>query len=351
MNRTSRILLVNHCAHLLLRLSPPGPVVSTLGAADPSPSRQPRSYASGGECTVFFFLSSPSSICHCCSTKALPRSACNTERRILATPCLEVTHIPEPCSTSEMTSDAKRKSYLTLTPVNVSLTAGTNIPAPPDTPPKSPALLARPPTAGGGPLSSHPTSEDNIPQALPPTPEPETEAPAKVSTSTSSDHNMDRTDSFNTPASPSSVHRNSPKPSEHKQTQSVRKLFSLNNLRQSFSSSRTSLHVARPSTETSPRQPQQESFVRPASQQPAAPQMRPRSKSGSWFKRKSSMFMFNGGADLDAVVEDRPATRDSAHKIKEESHTPAPLLPELNSLGAGTSNGGDLGWDDAMFKR
>lgn len=83
----------------------------------------------------------------------------------------------------------------------------------------------------------------------------------------------------------------------------------------------------------------------------AAPQMRPRSKSGSWFKRKSGMFMFNGGPDLDAVVEDRPATRESVKSVKEEDHSPAPLLPELNTLGAGTSNGGDLGWDEAMFKR
>lgn len=86
--------------------------------------------------------------------------------------------------------------------------------------------------------------------------------------------------------------------------------------------------------------------------------MRQRSKSGSWFKRKSGMFMLNNPADLDAVAEDRPETnrpetRDSAKQMKEEhDDKPAPMLPEIKSLGNGAaSNGGDLGWDEGMFKK
>jgi hypothetical protein len=201
-----------------------------------------------------------------------------------------------------------------------------------------------------------------------------------MTSSTSSNNDMDRTDSFRTPDSPASAKQQ--KPSQHKQGQSVRKLFSLNNLRNSFSSSRTSLqnqnqnqHTS--SAETSPQPPQADSFKRPASGHTITPQMRPRAKSGSWFKRKSSMFMFNGNGELDAVSEDRPATMaESAKRVKEDHnpapapahnpmsvrnaqisapvqvvHSPAPLLPEIGSLGNGNMSGGDLGWDEGMFKR
>lgn len=96
--------------------------------------------------------------------------------------------------------------------------------------------------------------------------------------------------------------------------------------------------------------------------------------------------MFNGNGDLDAVTEDRPATVESDKRMKEEYnpapardvrsptsaparnlhssavsedehdptpvvHSPAPLLPEIGGLGNGTTSGGDLGWDEGMFKR
>ena len=83
--------------------------------------------------------------------------------------------------------------------------------------------------------------------------------------------------------------------------------------------------------------------------------------------------MFNGNGDLDAVSEDRPATMaEGAKRVKEDhnpahnpmsvrnaqisapvqvSHSPAPLLPEIDSLGNGNMAGGDLGWDEGMFKR
>lgn len=59
----------------------------------------------------------------------------------------------------------------------------------------------------------------------------------------------------------------------------------------------------------------------------------------------------NDTAMLDAVAEDqtpksRPETRDSAKRLK-ENHSPAPLLPEIGGLSAG----GELGWDENMFKR
>lgn len=277
----------------------------------------------------------------------------------------------------------KRKSFLSLTPVDFSLTAGTNIPAPPDSPPHSPANSARPPTAGGGPLSSHPPSQEDIPGAFPPTPEPEKEHTVTKMSSASetsqhqqppSSDNRERSDSFATPGSPASNFQKPAHPDAHKaQSKAPRKLFSLGNLRQSFSSSRTSLHsnYQRPSTDTS--QPAYshssgpQSLKRPSSpsssysaQSSAIP--RPsatgRSRSGgNWFRRKSGMFSL--GADnvqggLDAVAEDqgtRPGTRDSNKRVK-ENHSPAPLLPEIGGLGTGGGlSGGDIGWNEEMFKK
>jgi hypothetical protein len=56
---------------------------------------------------------------------------------------------------------------------------------------------------------------------------------------------------------------------------------------------------------------------------------------------------------LDVVTEDqptRPGTRDSAKRFK-ESHEPAPLLPEIGAFGSGSIGGGEIGWDESMFKR
>jgi hypothetical protein len=51
------------------------------------------------------------------------------------------------------------------------------------------------------------------------------------------------------------------------------------------------------------------------------------------------------------AVQDRPASRDSMEQTRED-HSPAPLLPEIGNLGSGgTTTGGDLGWDEGMFKR
>ena len=53
--------------------------------------------------------------------------------------------------------------------------------------------------------------------------------------------------------------------------------------------------------------------------------------------------------DLDTVDENtRPDTRESK-RLKESS--PAPLLPDLASLGGGRFSDGDLGWDEQAFKR
>ena len=235
-----------------------------------------------------------------------------------------------------LNGNSNRKSYfLSVTPVDYSLTAGTDIP-----PPESPQHTPEPPTPGGGPLTSHPAtppaSENENTDKFISEPEP----------------NRGRTDSFRTPTSPASAAQLSSSPQTQRRPSRVRKLLSLTNLRSSFSSSRTSLSVPRSSHDT----PQTNGTKRPSSPSttsiPASsitprPQLRER-KSGNWIKRKSSLFLLNDGG-LDTVQENhRPDTRESK-RLKESS--PAPLLPEIGLLGGGRISGGDLGWDEQAFKR
>jgi hypothetical protein len=240
------------------------------------------------------------------------------------------------------TLDNRKSYFLSVTPVNYSLTEGTNIPPPTET--------LQPPTPGGGPLSSHPATP----------PESEKESIAE-DTMSPTDTNNDRTYSFRTPTSPASAAQLSSSPNAQR-PKGVRKLLSLTNLRASFSSSRTSLSQPRASNDTHPSYATNTntSYKRPAS--PGAtsslapstvvsvtggrPPLR-QQKSGNWFKRKSSLFLLNG--DLDTVEEaGRPDTRESK-RLKEMS--PAPLLPDIGALRGGSITGGDLGWDEKAFKR
>ncbi|TKA65262.1 hypothetical protein B0A55_10438 [Friedmanniomyces simplex] len=298
-----------------------------------------------------------------------------------------------------MAATKANRFTLSLRPVDYSLTAGTNIPAPLDSPPHSPAgSLARPPTPGGGPLTSHPTTPEDIhiPGAFPPTPEPERDSHAKMSTSFSSAATKGRQDSFRTPMSPVSAATtnqttttSSPDPPQRRPS-GMRKLLSLSSLRSSFNSSRTSLQIPQPSNENQPyphyttttrKRPSSPSvasttasYYQPSlhsqSQSqphthPQRPDLRPK-KSSSWFRRKSGMFLptnttTNGAAAggegmmvLDAVDENqRPDTRESK-RLKESEAMPAPaslLLPEVGTLRGGRLGGGEIGWDESVFGR
>ncbi|KAH9826462.1 hypothetical protein Tdes44962_MAKER03455 [Teratosphaeria destructans] len=248
---------------------------------------------------------------------------------------------------------------LSVQPVNFSLFAATGTPAPPASPPHSThSSIARPPTPGRGPLTSHPTTPVDV-AALPPTPEPEH---ANLPMSKPKPQGPDGV--FRVPASPASAadsasqHIHSPEP-QRKPT-GVRKLFSMSSLRSSFTSSRTSLSL---STHTSERQMHPMTGTkRPSSPSMASttassfggvalprPELR-KKKSASWFRRKSSMFVLNedAGFGLDSVDENqRPDTRDSK-RVKE---TPAPYLPQIGALSGGHLDGGNIGWDEGMFKR
>ena len=298
------------------------------------------------------------------------------------------------------TNATSRKSYLLyVTPVDYSLTDGTDIPAPqpaPSSPPRSPAPeIARPPTPGRGPLNSHPATPDDFASLR----TGSFKAHEKENMAPTTTADSDKADSFRTPNSPASAaqHTSSSSPQQQARRPSgVRKLLSITNLRSSFSSSRTSL-IPRPSNDIASQAPSAyaPSLKRPSSpsmasttastihqpapprsqpqdQEDAQPQPRLRTKKsgGNWFKRKSSMFMLNSTNELDEVDESdarRPDTRDSKRvKVGDErqrsavssqasqevaparQRSPPPLIPEI---GRSSFSGGDLGWDEDSFRR
>ncbi|EOD43844.1 hypothetical protein GTA08_BOTSDO05904 [Neofusicoccum parvum] len=231
-------------------------------------------------------------------------------------------------------SNTNKPSFIPLEikPIEFSLTAGTDIPAPLESPPATPG---RPPTPGGGPLSSHPTSPNE-----PPPSDPMDHA------NSSSDANghaqpRGRTESVATantkPGSPGSKNPLSPTPttesvSGSKRPSSVRRFLGFRS-----ASSSDSLRNGRP-------QSPQSSASANAGPTPR-PGARERRKSGSWFnKRASTMFGFGSlpesgeFANGSAIEEEKP----------QKKGPPPPKLPELKKLGT-ELNDGSLGADD-LFK-
>lgn len=115
---------------------------------------------------------------------------------------------------------------LTIIPVDFSLTEGTNIPAPPDSPPHTP----RPPTSDGGPLTSHPTTPNGsskMPGAFPPSPVsgpvPDSTLTSKLPTSPQNRYPTANGNGYLSPAISPIV--------EKKRPSSVRRLLSLRSIR------------------------------------------------------------------------------------------------------------------------
>lgn len=202
---------------------------------------------------------------------------------------------------------------LTLTPVNFSLTEGTQIPAPLDSPPETP----RPPTPGRGPLSSHPT---------PTTPglSPHDDAHGKDSEdSTAGSHAQ-----YGRSSDAASVM--SPTSPSNKRPGSVRKFLGLRTL-----SSSDSLRSERPGS--------------PATISSQAPSLS-RRKSGSWFGKKKSFAAGSvpEGNGISAPYSNGRTVSQPAVQSAKPKGPPPPALPELKTLGVGADT---LSWGaDDMFK-
>ena len=223
---------------------------------------------------------------------------------------------------------------LTLAPINFSLTEGTSIPAPLDSPPDTP----RPPTPGKGPLSSHPTPKSPIsPQQVVGSPNGNaSEDPVAPEPPVTRGRTSDAASGGLPPTSPGSQSR---RPS------SVRQFLGLRTL-----SSGDSQH-------------QDERPGSPAtiSSQPSLT----RKKSSSWFgsKRKSSYFgslpeeskntaaaaPLSRTATNGTMGTPAPASRDPTTQTRpQKKGPPPPALPQLKSFGV---NEKTLSFDaDDMFK-
>ncbi|CAE7216069.1 hypothetical protein CFE70_009987 [Pyrenophora teres f. teres 0-1] len=205
---------------------------------------------------------------------------------------------------------------LTLAPINFSLTEGTSIPAPLDSPPDTP----RPPTPGKGPLSSHPTSPGASPTKESPDSPPlgktsdDSTAPAYLAQSRTSD-----AASTMSPTSPSS-----------KRPASVRKFLGIRTL-----SSSDSLKSERPGS--------------PATINSQAPSLN-RRKSGSWFGKRKTFAVGavpEGNVDATTNFNGRTVSQPIAQAAPKPKGPPPPALPGLSSFGVNEDTL-SLGADD-MF--
>ncbi|KAF1837307.1 hypothetical protein BDW02DRAFT_160407 [Decorospora gaudefroyi] len=206
---------------------------------------------------------------------------------------------------------------LTLTPINFSLTDGTPIPAPLDSPPDTP----RPPTPGRGPLSSHPTPKSPGSPARRESPplsktSEDSTAGAQLQQSRTSD-----AASTMSPTSPSA-----------KRPASVRKFLGLRTL-----SSSDSLKSERPGS--------------PATINSQAPSLS-RRKSGSWFGKRKTFTVGSvpeGQVDATTYSNGRTVSHSALPTpAPKPQGPPPPALPGLSSFGVNEDTL-SLGADD-MFK-
>ncbi|KAK7544680.1 uncharacterized protein J3D65DRAFT_31863 [Phyllosticta citribraziliensis] len=240
---------------------------------------------------------------------------------------------------------------LDIKPIRFSLTEGTDIPEPQESPPSTPA---RPPTPGGGPLSSHPTSPQDSPE------DPMGNASPKIQKDDVNGANGDlrgrnvsvATANTNTSKHDSPNDKNMLSPtvsktesSAGKRASSVRRFLGFRS-----ASSADSLRSNQP-----PNRPESPSGSFAPS---ARPSVRERRKSASWFgKRASTMFgigslpegyLPNGDSDNNPSTTTTTTTKGQPPVPPQKKGPPPPTLPELHKLGSGL-DGGAFDGDD-MFK-
>jgi hypothetical protein len=210
--------------------------------------------------------------------------------------------------TTTFTMGGKYKP-LTLTPINFSLTEGTSIPAPPDSPPETP----RPPTPGKGPLSSHPTPQSAV-------------FPHRNGSANGKDDD-DVGEGLHQPRSSDAASGTLSPASPQRRPSSVRKFLGLRSLPSS-----DSLNSERPGS--------------PATIHSQAPTLS-RRKSSSWFGKKKTIGTVPEGVENARPAQNNRTVSQPAPPTKKKG-PPPPALPELKSLGV-SEDSLSLGGDD-MFK-
>ncbi|KAF2457850.1 hypothetical protein BDY21DRAFT_363451 [Lineolata rhizophorae] len=239
----------------------------------------------------------------------------------------------------------KNFTPLTLEPVNFSLTAGTDIPPPQESPP-------RPPTPGRGPLSSHPTTPVEGSSGS-------SQAAALASPSSSAA-------AAAAPPPPASSRAGRPSDASAggggatKRPSSVRKFLGLRSL--NVTSPRSHEHANHDSAGAMspppappagrPGSPNTVSTVQTAATGTTATGggggSLKHKKSAGWFGRRASTMFLHSRALEDADVKENGAGGAGAGGEPQRKGPPPPTLPELGSLAKG-GDGGSLGGGD-LFK-
>ncbi|KAF2843631.1 hypothetical protein M501DRAFT_1012972 [Patellaria atrata CBS 101060] len=206
----------------------------------------------------------------------------------------------------------------TLTPIDISLTAGTSIPAPLHSPPSTPG---RPPTPGCGPLSSHPTTP--------------LEGDAKHAAKPLTGLHLTTTspESVPLPASPTSETLASPisPTATERRPSSVRKFLSLRSLSSSDSLRSSAQQAGRPGSPATV-----------ASTGTAGARNLSRKKSGGgWFGRRKSGFfgakieegsVYEGRGDGVVAAQGQVQGQGVSMQQEVKKGPPAPKLPEIGAL-------------------
>lgn len=279
--------------------------------------------------------------------------------------------------------------FLDLMPINTSFAEfqpQTTVRSAPISPPVSPSSLARPPTPGRGPLSSHPATPLVGGSYFPCSHSYKSSSSYKASSETTSTRStQSRRDSllWSSP-SPTSQKCTTPTQPQHRRrdSASVKRLLSFATLRKSFmglggadnTDSTTSLPLPRapftgyedlytaipfsgqghrPSTPSLSSSTTVSSLNEPMVIHTYIPAPQPRTelestkrKSGSWFRRASGLFMvdsdFTQLENITATTPSRPMSAMGFERIM----SPAPVLPDVGSLRGGRLTDGVFAGED-----
>ncbi|KAF2863854.1 hypothetical protein K470DRAFT_254734 [Piedraia hortae CBS 480.64] len=203
---------------------------------------------------------------------------------------------------------------------------------------------ARAPVNGGGPLNSHPVDANEYNDYKSDDPSKHLDAPTN-STSASIDTDFAAID-FE--AGDSSSFKNI-----QRRPSGVRKLLSFSTLRSS--TPRPSLSIGRDEMDDFGRTPTKNPLKRPASLSPSASSLLNQQptimgsqakRPAKWFKRGPGFILSRSRTTLAA---DRENTEPEVREAKRFKASPAPSLPEVDTLAGAQFNGGSLGWDNAAF--
>ena len=210
---------------------------------------------------------------------------------------------------------------LSIEPVKFSLTEGTSIPAPPDSPPEVP----REPTPTGGPLNSHPTT------------------PNKANSTNGAVQPVENSQSSET--RPTSAQPSSPESPNGKRPRLIRRFFGLRPSKKDHSNQNGFVRSPsalgsygpqlKPSDDLTFSSRPGSPYTTATGETPTSPHSLTRKRSSGWFnsnKRRSAMFLV-GRVDEGSLLDDPASVTAALEQQKPVTNgPPPPTLPEFRQF-------------------